>query len=205
MTLPYAPGPKPRLPWTNLLGLRRDTLGFLDALHAEYGDLVHFRMGNAHFHLVAHPDQLREVLVVQAAKVHKGLAQQRAKILLGEGLLTSEDEVHLRQRRMMQPAFHHKKIATYADCMVRETLRMRDRWQPGQELDLAHEMMTLTLGIVTETLFGAQVGDEADEIGEALTTCIGMFNALTNPFAEVLMKLPLPSSRRFHAALARLN
>lgn len=205
MTLPFAPGPKPRLPWTNLLSLRRDSLGFLDELHRGYGDLVHFRMGPAHFHLVAHPDLLREVLVVQASKVHKGRAQQRSKILLGEGLLTSEGDLHLRQRRMMQPAFHHKKVATYAELMVRDSLKMRDAWREGAELDLSHEMMALTLGIVAETLFGSQVEGEADEIGEALTTCIGMFNTLTNPFAEVLLKLPLPKSLRFQAALARLN
>ncbi|HEU4951748.1 MAG TPA: cytochrome P450 [Holophagaceae bacterium] len=205
MTLPYAPGPRPSLPWSNLLRLRKDSLGFLDFLHAKYGDLVHFRMGSRHFHLVANPDLAREVTLVQAKKVHKGPALQRAKLLLGEGLLTSEGEAHDRQRRMMQPAFHHRKVAGYAELMVRDSLKMRDAWREGQELDVAHEMMALTLSIVAEALFGSQVGHEADEIGEALTTCIGMFNTLTNPFAEVLLKLPLPQSLRFQAALARLN
>ncbi|MBL0211310.1 MAG: cytochrome P450 [Holophagaceae bacterium] len=205
MPLPYAPGPKPTLPWTNLLRMRKDTLGFFTELHRTYGDVAHFRMGPSHFHLVNHPDLNREVLVTQARKVRKGLGLQRAKILLGEGLLTSEDQAHLKQRRMMQPAFHHRKIATYAELMVAHTLSLREAWQDGQAIDLFHEMTGITLAIVAETLFGSDVRAESDEIGEALTTVIGAFNALTNPFAQVLLKLPLPYTKRIEGAIRRLN
>lgn len=174
-------------------------------MHRDYGDLVHFRLGPGHFHLVNHPDLNREVLVVQAKKVRKGLGLQRAKLLLGEGLLTSEDEAHLRQRRMMQPAFHHRKIATYADQMVRHTQALSQSWRNGETYDLSHEMMTVTLAIVAEALFGSDVSGESDEIGEALTTVIGAFNALTNPFAQLLLKFPLPYTRRIEAAIRRLN
>ncbi len=205
MTLPFAPGPKPTLPWTNLLAMRKDSLGFLTQLHRSYGDLVHFQMGPGHFHLVNHPDLNREVLVVQAKKMRKGLGLQRAKILLGEGLLTSEDQAHMKQRRMMQPAFHHKKVATYAEQMVRHSMALSDSWRAGQTYDLSHEMMTVTLAIVAEALFGSDVSAESDVIGESLTTVIGAFNALTNPFAQILLKFPLPYTKRIEAAIRRLN
>jgi cytochrome P450 len=205
MPLPFAPGPKPTLPWTNLLRLRKDALGFLSFLHGTYGDVVRYRMGPRHFHLVNHPDLNREVLVVQEKKVRKGIGLQRAKVLLGEGLLTSEGEAHLQHRRMMQPAFHHRKIATYADLMVRHTMDLRQRLGAGEVLDLNAEMTGLTLAIVAEALFGADLRAESGELGEALTTVIGSFNALTNPFAGVMMRLPLPSTRRIEGAIERLN
>jgi len=205
MTLPLAPGPKPRLPWTNLLRLRGDALGFLTELHGTYGDVARYKMGPRHFHLVNHPDLNREVLVVQEKKVRKGIGLQRAKVLLGEGLLTSEGEAHLQHRRMMQPAFHHKKIATYADLMVRHTVDLRDRVQAGAALDLNAEMTALTLAIVGEALFGADLRTETGELGEALTTVIGSFNALTNPLAGIMLRLPLPSTRRIQGAIERLN
>ncbi len=205
MPLPYAPGPKPALPWTNLLRMRKDSLGFLTYLHQTYGDVAHFQIGPGHFHLVNHPDLNREVLVVQAKKVRKGLGLQRAKILLGEGLLTSEDQAHMRQRRMMQPAFHHKKVATYAEQMVRHSTALSDSWRAGQTYDLSHEMMTVTLAIVAEALFGSDVSAESDVIGESLTTVIGAFNALTNPFAQILLKFPLPYTKRIEGAIRRLN
>ena len=205
MPPPYAPGPKPSLPWTNLLRLRKDALGFLSDLHGTYGDVVRYRMGPRHFHLVNHPDLNREVLVVQEKKVRKGIGLQRAKVLLGEGLLTSEGEAHLRHRRMMQPAFHHRKVATYAELMVRHTVDLRESLGPGAILDLNGAMTGLTLAIVGEALFGADLRAESGELGEALTTVIGSFNALTNPFAGVMMRLPLPSTRRIEGAIRRLN
>jgi cytochrome P450 len=125
--------------------------------------------------------------------------------LLGEGLLTSEGEFHLRQRRLAQPAFHRQRIASYAVTMVEYTDRACDQWRAGETRDIAREMMRLTLAIAGKTLFDADVESEADEIGEALTTTFALFNRLSLPFAQLLDRLPLPATRRFQKARQRLD
>src|SRR5579884_4487545 len=101
-----------------------------------------------HAFLFTHPDHVREILVNQQANFTKSRILQRSKLLLGEGLLTSEGEHHLRQRRMSQPAFYRERIQSYAATMVDYAVRARDRWQAGSEIDVQAEMMRLTLSIV---------------------------------------------------------
>jgi cytochrome P450 len=126
----------------------------------------------------------------------KGRALQRAKGLIGEGLLTSEKEFHLRQRRMIQPAFHRARINEYARAMIEYGEKMAGEWRDGDVRDIDKEMMRLTLQIVGKTLFGANVEDDADEVGRAMTTIVSMFNFILLPFSEILEKylekLPLP-------------
>src|SRR5205085_7639304 len=121
------------------------------------------------------------------------------------GLLTSEAEFHRRQRRLAQPAFHHKRSQAYATGMAEYGARHRERWQDGQTLDVAQEMMGLTLAIVGKTLFDADVEGEAKEIGRALSDIMHMFDRLTTPFPWLLELLPLPSNFRFARARARLD
>jgi cytochrome P450 len=170
-----------------------------------YGDLVYFRLGPQPVFLLKNPDNIRDVLVTHNKNFMKGEGLQRAKRLLGEGLLTSEGDFHLRQRRLAQPAFHRQRIAGYAATMVEYAARMRDRWQAGAERDVAREMMRLTLAITGKTLFDADVEDEADEIGEALTTSFQAFNRLALPFSRLLERLALPSTKRFQKARERLD
>ncbi len=171
----------------------------------EYGDLPYFRLGPYHAYLVNHPDLIREVLVTQQANFTKSRALQRARVLLGEGLLTSEGKFHLRQRRLVQPAFHRERLAAYAEVMTEYAARLRDRWVAGTTLDISDEMMRLTLAVVGKTLFSADVESEASEIGAALTVVLHMFQLLMMPFSEYLEKLPLPSVRRFEKARTRLD
>lgn len=200
-----APGPKQIFPIVNLLSLRRDRLGFLSQMAREYGDLVHFQLGPQPVFLLNHPDYIRDVLVTHHKNFMKGEGLQRAKRLLGEGLLTSEGEFHLRQRRMMQPAFHRQRIAGYAATMVEYSERTSAGWQNGATVDVAREMMRLTLAIAGKTLFDADVEGEADEIGNALSAVMAQFNNLTLPFAQLLERLPLPSTRKFQQARERLD
>lgn len=200
-----APGPKQIFPIVNLLSLRRNRLGFLSQLVREYGDLVYFQLGPQPVFLLNHPDYIRDVLVTHHKNFMKGEGLQRAKRLLGEGLLTSEGEFHLRQRRMMQPAFHRQRIASYAATMVEYTERTSQRWQNGATVDVAREMMHLTLAIAGKTLFDADVEGEADEIGNALSDAMAQFNNLMLPFAQLLERLPLPSMRKFQQARERLD
>ncbi len=200
-----AQGPKNPPIIGNLVAFRSDPLGFLGNATREYGDLVYFKVARQHMYLVNHPDYVREILVNNQGNFIKSRALQRAKILLGEGLLTSEGQYHLRQRRLVQPAFHRERLAGYADAMSECAVRVRERWQAGSTLDVAVEMAQLTLAVVAKTLFSADVQSEASEIGAAMTSVLQMFRLLLLPFSEYLDKLPLPAIRRFEKARARLD
>ena len=201
-----APGPPRRFPGAHLLAMRRDPLAFLTRIAREYGDVVRFRLGPVELHLLNRPEFIRDLLVTDAASFHKGRGLERAKRLLGEGLLTSEDPVHLQRRRMIQPAFHHDRIASYGAVMVEDAERLANRWRDGETRDVSLEMTRLTMAIVGRTLFDADVESEADEIGEAMTTAVRLFSkTLTLPFFEILDKLPLPGNKRFEKAKARID
>jgi cytochrome P450 len=200
-----ARGPKNLPIIGNLPAFRSNPLRFLMRMAREYGDLVHFRLVSQSVYLVNHPDFVRDILVTNQANFTKSRALQRAKILLGEGLLTSEGEYHLRQRRLVQPAFHRERLAAYAAVISDYGMRAGERWKPGDTLDISREMMHLTLSVVAKTLFSADVESEASEIGEAMTTVLKMFRTLLMPFAEYLEKLPLPAVRRLDKARARLD
>jgi cytochrome P450 len=209
---PTPPGPRARFPGQLLLAFRRDPLGFLERLARDYGDVSFVRLGDRRVHLLNHPDLIKDVLVTEHRRFHKGRGLELAKHLLGDGLLTSEGDFHRRQRRLAQPAFHPQRIARYADAMVEHAERTSERWAelavrtPTPVLDLHQEMMRLTLGIVGKTLFATEVEGEAHEIGQAITTSMELFRSFTTlPFAALLERLPLPSTWRFLKARARLD
>lgn len=183
---------------------RKNPTEFLCNL-ARLGDVTTFKMGSVPGVLVNHPDLIRDLLVTNHAKFIKGRALQRAKGLLGEGLLTSEREFHLRQRRMIQPAFHRHRVNDYAASMIEYADRLSGEWRDGDVRDIDEEMMRLTLWIVGKTLFGANVESEANEVGAAMTTIVSMFNFMLFPFSEYLEKLPLPPVRKLKKARATLD
>src|SRR5205085_5215285 len=199
------PGPTSYIPGRILRAMQRDPITFLTNTARTYGDISYFRMGRQPMYLLANPDLIREVLVTQHRSFHKGRALQRAKIFLGEGLLTSEEEFHRRQRRLAQPAFHRDRIRRYGEVMVEYALRTRDEWRDGEVVDMSREMNRLTLAIVGKTLFDAEIGAQADEVGGALTVLMELFGALFNPLAPIMRRLPLPSTIRFDRARARLD
>jgi cytochrome P450 len=199
------PGPRSLLPGRHLFAIRRDPIGFLRQLAREYGDLAYFTLGSQPVVLLSDPNDIRDVLVTHHQNFKQGRGLQRAKKLLGEGLLTSEGEFHRRQRRLAQPAFHRQRVAGYASVMVDYAARRAEGWREEEGLDLAREMTRLTLAIAGKTLFDADVEAEADEIGAALTEAIELFNTITLPFSELLERLPLPANRRFQRARARLD
>src|SRR5438552_17602323 len=110
------PGPRNPLLGIGLFPLGRDPLKYMTQLAERYGDIVHFRSGRERFFLLNHPDYIRDLLLTSARKFAKGRALDRSRLLLGRGLLTSEGEFHLRQRRLVQPAFHRQRIACYAEA-----------------------------------------------------------------------------------------
>ena len=199
------PGPRQRFPAQHVFVMRRDPLAFLAGLARRYGDVVHFRLARQHVTLLSDPEHVRDVLVVRQKLFVKSRALERARLLLGEGLLTSNGEHHLRQRRLAQPAFHRQRITGYAATMVEEGVKLRGRWRDGEVLDIPREMMRVTLAVAGRTMFSTDVSGEAEEIGAALTDAMELFDVAVLPFAELFVKLPLPASRRFTRARARLD
>ena len=194
------PGPRIKSDWIFAARRIRDPLGFFTEMVRKYGDIVHLKTGNPNIFLLNDPDHIKRILVTDARKFSKGHGLQRARILLGNGLLTSEGEPHRTQRRLVQPAFHHDRIAGYASTMVDYGRRLSDNWKHGSTIDLSTEMTRLTLAIVAKTLFDTDIESEATEVGNALTTTMKLFPRYVIPFADLLQRLPLPSNRRFEHA-----
>jgi cytochrome P450 len=188
-----------------LAQFRRDPIAYLRRLARDYGDIVRFRVPGSDLVLVNDPDRIRDILVTDQRNFVKGRGLQRAKRLLGEGLLTSEGDFHLRQRRMIAPAFHRQRINEYGQAMAEIADRASRRWHAGGILNINEEMAGITLTIVGKTLFDADVESEQSEIGQALRDSMELFNVLSLPFAELLSKLPLPAVKRFQRAKGRLD
>ncbi len=204
-TLLRPPGPKGKPLVGSLLDFFHDMLGFLSKVAHEYGDIVYFRLGPRKAFLLNRPDLIKDVLVTHHRNFLKSRALERSKLVLGNGLLTSEGDLHLRQRRLIQPVFHHMRITTYGEVMVNYASRIGEQWQNGTTVDMHKEMMRLTLAIVGKTLFDADVQSEEDEIGKALTEVIAQFPRLLFPFSELLDNIPLPNNIRFNKARQRLD
>jgi len=199
------PGPHSVIPFRYLRTLQKDPIPFFARIAHDYGDAAQFFVGPQQIVLLNHPDLIRDLLVTQHRSFHKSRVLQRSKVIFGEGLLTSEGDLHRRQRRLAQPAFHKERIAGYGEVMIDRAARLRERWQDGVALDIHHEMMGLTLSVVAKTLFDADVDEEADEIGAALSSLVELFPALINPLSNLLRRLPLPQTIRLRRSLARLD
>lgn len=198
--------PGPRRPLVGaLISPGRDPLRLFTRFAREYGDVVYFRMGGELVYFVNHPQYIRDVLVTHQRNFTKSRGLERAKRLLGDGLLTSEGATHLRQRRLLQPAFHRDRIANYAAVMISHAERMRGRWRDGATIDVSKEMMRLTLSIVGKTLFDSDVESKADEVGVAVTEVLETFWFTLLPFQGLIERLPLPVLRRGRASRERLD
>lgn len=199
------PGPTGRFPFDLLLQLRRQRLDFFRRIARDHGDIAGWRIGPQAMVQLSHPDHVRDVLVTQGRHFAKGRALERAKQMVGEGILTSEGEFHLRQRRLMQPAFHRSRLDGYARQMADWSARTRDAWRDDAAVDVHAEMMRLTLNIVAATLFSADVEAETHDIAEALDAAFEAFDFGFGPLSVILDRLPTPRRRRFLAARARLD
>lgn len=175
-------------------------------LAATYGPVSHYKLGKSHIVFINDPELIREILITQAGKFIKERTQQRMKILLGEGLITSEGEFHMRQRRIAAPAFHRQRIQNYATVMVSRAAAMRDALHPGQILDIGAAMMELSLEIVARTLFATDVTREVRQINHEVNEIMRLYNYLIAlPRAESYLRWPIPGLIRFRRARAHLD
>jgi len=175
-------------------------------LAEKYGDIAHYKIGWHHIVFLNHPEYIREVLVVQNDNFIKERTVQRTRMLLGEGMITSEDAEHRAQRQVAQPAFHRQRIQEYGAAFVDEAARARESWKDGGQRDVAIDMMHLTLKIVARTLFAADLQNEVLELADAINRIMGLYNFLVMlPAAEWLVHLRPPGLAAFVKARKRID
>ena len=175
---------------------------------ATYGDLVTVSVNPALVYLVNHPDLVQEAFVTNHQRVGRGRTTETLQYLMGYGLVTSDGPLHLRQRRLMQPQFHHRRIAGYAETMTQFSHRHMEAWEDKARIDLAGEMSNLTLQIVVKTLFGLELPDTVRRIGAAFELANDYIKTRDNQppaLRSLFHRLPLPSTRRFRRGLEYLD
>ena len=180
----------------------------------KHGDLSHSQLFNRHFYQLNHPDLVADFFLKDAPNHHRNLVMQRSRDVLGTGLLTSEEPLHMRQRRLAQPAFLRDRIAAYAEVIAAKTLAMTAAWPTDQVLDLHPQMLELALRIVAKCLFDLDSFSASGNPGEPddiapIATAVDSFMAFLPlsflPFSRQIQQLPLPAMRRLNAGKAHLD
>jgi cytochrome P450 len=197
------PGPKGHFLSGHLPEMRRDLLGFYLRCAREHGDCVSLRFGLKRIFFVNHPTLIEQVLHSRNFTKHYALRMNR--LLLGNGLLTSEGDFWLRQRRLIQPVFQRERILSYAPDMVAYAQRQIDAWRDGEVRDMHSEMRQLTLAIAAKSLFGADVTGQSEEVGHALHDAMGTFTQRFFRVFRIPERVPTPGNLRIRRAVGRLD
>lgn len=172
-----------------LLHFRHNPLDFIADAGRRSIDVVCMRFGRSHIFQVNHPDLVRDILITHDWNFVKGQGLHASKPVLGNGLLTSEGELHRRQRRLVQPAFHSERLFSYGRTMVGCASATAAEWRDGAQIAVDREMMRLTLEIVGRTLFSADLKHDAAGVGESLTRALGLFLKLNHPITRAITPL----------------
>jgi cytochrome P450 len=188
----------------NALQFRRDRLGFLAAAARTHGDAVRFRIGTVEAVLLSHPEAIRQVLVSRQKDFRKGPVLQRARAVLGDGLLTSEGSTHLHDRRLLQTAFHPARVERYAAQMVEVATRVVAAWVPGRPVDVHEETVRTTMAVAGRTLFGTDVEQDVRAVSRALRQILSAYGVLMLPLGPHLARLP-PTRRRVRDGIGTLD
>ena len=198
------PGPRDFLGLRTLRAVKRDPLGVLQDLHRAYGEIVYSPLLIASTYFLTHPDHVGYVLQENHRNYRRSRNSDKLKRDLGNGLLTNDGASWLKQRRLMQPAFHRNRISRFGEAMTQETQKMVEQWQANvpidRPLDISSEMMRLTLSIVSRTMFGATVVEEAEQLKPAITLVQEEANRRFYVLVDLPEWVPLPEIRRAKAA-----
>ena len=194
--------PGPRSPFLTLK-FQKDTPGFLRAARDQYGDLTSFFLGGQLFYGAFAPEMVHEVTVSKQHSFIKGVGFDRMRKVLGTGLLTNEEPIHLRHRRLMQSPFHISKISSYAETMLTLTEKHIGKW--GKEIALGPEMMALTFDIVAEILFGTDISDDTERVQRSMHIAINQIERTMLPGLDRMDYWPIPYFKKFHEAADDLN
>ena len=180
----------PIMPYTRsnrLLGfmseMRTDPLDVVMSALRENRRMVRFRIGPISAYFLFEPADIRRVMMDDSNKYTKTTrGYEKLRLLLGNGLVTSEGDFWLRQRRIAQPAFHRKCIDSFAHAMVTAAQDQCERWRSAayaqSPVDVAEAMSSVTLRIAGETLMSVDMTTEGRLVGEAMSTVLDRFNDL---------------------------
>jgi cytochrome P450 len=199
------PGPRGRWFTGNLLDFAGRRLDFLSDCAAKYGDVTCFWFGRRRCYLVNHPDLIEQVLVTDSRHYVKHFGARFYKPVLGNGLVTSEGDFWLRQRRLAQPAFLRPRLLGYAPAMVARTEKMLDDWCDGQRVDVHVELSRLTSGIALQTLFGLEDDADRDAYRDTIREAFELLSARFSSVLPVPHWFPSPGNLRLWRALRRLR
>ncbi len=189
-------------PWVKL----GSPILLFEHLHRTYGNISHYQFLGTPIVFINDPDYIREILVTQASAFVKERTVRRMKILLGEGLITSDEPFHMRQRRIAAPAFHRQRIAAYADQIVASALSASRNIPTNAPFDIAAASMSLSLEIVARTLFDTEVTADILRINDEVNTIMDLYNFIVAfPAIERFLHLPIPGITRFRRAKASLD
>lgn len=207
MSRNFPPGPaNGLLGLANLRGMQRNALGFSLDLHRQYGDAASFRIGPVRFFQFTHPEAAGEVFIKQAKKLAKPRQLKRVFGKWdGQGLLLADGPLWIRQRRMVQTAFHPHRLEQYAAGMARRIAAHIDRWQSGETYNVAEKMGELTLDVVSEALFGSDVSGRARQVAAAVEVLQQKAMRELSEIVPIPDWLPLPSKLRDRREIALLN
>jgi cytochrome P450 len=171
----------------------------------QYGDLVHFRAFGRDVYQLNHPALIAKFFLEDSQFHHRNLVMQAGRQVLGHGLLTSEEPLHMRQRRLAQPAFLRERIAAYAEVIGAQTMAMTARWQSGAVVDLHPQMLELALRIVGKCLFDLDQLDDVAATAAAVDAFMSFLPLSFLPFSKQIQALPVPAMRRLREGKAHLD
>jgi cytochrome P450 len=185
----------------------RDTLGFIERCHRDYGDVVRSRFLYVTAYFLYNPTDIEALLTTNARSFRKAqsLRSPFFRRLVGNGLVTSEGDFWRRQRRLAQPAFHRQRISSYGDIMVQYTNRAIAKWHDGEQRNIAKDMTRLTLEIVVKTLFNSDVSNDADHVGAILSQIVKPFASQATLKWIADNRLPTPGHYRYMNAVREID
>lgn len=201
------PGPKGALIMGVMREFNRDQLSFIERAQREYGDVVWMRFLYVPAIFLYHPDDVEYVLVTNPKNFIKSMTLRSNffQRLVGRGLLTSQGEEWKRARRLSQPAFHRERVASYANVMVDYSRRLAAKWQEGETRDIHIDMMRLTLEIVVQCLFSADVSHDVDQVGATLKELVKPFASQATVKWILDNRLPTPAHLHFHRLAKKID
>ncbi|MFI5783401.1 cytochrome P450 [Nocardia sp. NPDC051570] len=200
---PTAPGAIPVL--GHALKLRNDPIGWFESLRAQ-GDVVRIKIGWQSAYVVTSTTVSHELFVAKYRSFDKGVAVEHFRDVFGQGLLSSDGELHRLHRLLLQPAFHRDRLAEYLTIMREQIAEQTDSWRAGQVLDARIAMTAITLGVVARAITSARVADElAAEVQQRLPRILDLSYRRAMSPLPVLNRLPLPRNREWTELVARLH
>jgi cytochrome P450 len=195
----------------NLRQMKANPFQALCDWQRDYGDLASFRLAIRHFYLISHPKLIEQALIKQSdifVKMYDPKKPTGLALVLGQGLVTSQGELWQRQRRLMQPVFQRRNLASLLPQIVTAGNNLLARWRllgDGAQVNLADEMMQVTLEVITQTMFSTSVLDKIERIAPALDTLLRYAaKSVVNPLRMPLF-IPTQANREFNAASALLD